>query len=74
MRLAEADLDQGLIGSAFDRYRDGIERFGNSIDADHVDQLIDAWWKTDTEVRQRAIQSSAFVEQLGDEAFRSEIL
>lgn len=75
LRLAEADLDQGLIGSAFERYRDGIERFGNSIDADHVDQLIDAWWKTDTEVRQRAIQSSAFVEQLlGDEAFRSEIL
>ncbi len=75
LRLAEADLEQGHISKAFERYRDGIERFGNTIEADHVDQLMDAWWKTDAEVRDTYQQSKAFVDQLlADEAFRSEIL
>ncbi len=73
--LAEADLEQGRIGSAFERYRGGIERFGHSIEADHVDQLIDAWWETDRDVRARVRQSQRFIERLlADEAFRSQIL
>jgi TolA-binding protein len=75
LRLAEANLPQGRIRKAFEYYRDGIERFGDGIATDHVDQLIDAWWDTDTEVRQRSVQTSAFIERLlTDEAFRSEML
>jgi len=75
LRLAEANLEQGRIRKAFDYYRDGIERFGDGVATDHVDQLIDAWWDTDAEVRQRHAQTSAFIERLlSDEAFRSEML
>ena len=75
LRLAEANLARGRIRTAFDYYRDGILRFGDGIENDHVDQLIDAWWKTDDEVRQRCAQTVAFIEQLlADEVFRSEML
>ena len=75
LRLSEANLEQGRINKAFAYYRSGIERFGDGIATDHVDQLIDAWWDTDAEVRQRQAQTVAFIEQLlRDEAFRSEML
>lgn len=75
LRLAEANLEQGRIQAAFEYYARGIERFGDGTETDHVDQLIDAWWATDAEVRQRHAQTSAFIERLlNDEAFRSEML
>ncbi|MDQ8206039.1 tetratricopeptide repeat protein [Coraliomargarita sp. SDUM461003] len=75
LRLAEANFARGRIRAAFDYYSDGIQRFGDGIETDHVDQLIDAWWKTDDEVRQRCAQTIAFIEQLlADEVFRSEML
>ena len=75
LRLAEANLEQGRIRKAFEYYRSGIERFGDGIETDHVDQLIDAWWDNDAEVRQRQAQTSAFIERiLSDGDFRSDML
>ncbi|WPJ98035.1 tetratricopeptide repeat protein [Coraliomargarita algicola] len=75
VRLADAHIAQGRIRKAFDYYRDGIERFGNRVETDHVDQLIDAWWNTDAEVRERYAQTSAFIQRLlNDNVFRSEML
>tara|TARA_B100001971_G_scaffold133286_1_gene123059 strand:+ start:20406 stop:23423 length:3018 start_codon:yes stop_codon:yes gene_type:complete len=75
LKLAEASLDRGRIRKAFEYYRDGIERFGDGITTDHVDQLIDAWWDTDARVRQRSVQTTDFIDRLlTDEVFRSEML
>lgn len=75
LRLAEANLQQGRIRKAFEYYRSGIERFGDGIATDHVDQLIDAWWDTDAKVRQQHAQTSAFIERLlSDEGFRADML
>jgi TolA-binding protein len=75
LRLAEAELEQGDIAGAFQRYRDGIERFGNRVRSDHVDQLVDAWWTTDTRIRARYADTNAFIERLlSDAAFRRQML
>ncbi|NBB78243.1 MAG: tetratricopeptide repeat protein [Verrucomicrobia bacterium] len=75
LRLARVDIELGRIESAFGHYRKGIESFGNRTESDHVDQLIDAWWKTDTEIRMRAKQVADFLRRfMSDESFRSEML
>ncbi len=75
LRLAEANLEQGRIRQAFQYYQQGIERYGDAVQTDHVDQLIDAWWETDAKIRMRYEQTSRCIEQLlSDEAFRKEML
>lgn len=75
LRLAEADKEQGAMERVFDRYRDGIERFGNQRQSDGVDQLLDAWWQLDTDVRQKYKETNAFFDRLEFEpTFRQEML
>lgn len=75
LRLAEADLERGAIASSFERYRDGIGRFGDRVASDHVDQIIDAWWATDSSIRARFEDSTAFIRRLlADTAFRRQML
>ncbi len=75
MRMAEANLERGEVAAAFDFYRDGISRFGNKIESDHVDLLIDAWWQSDAAIRGGFEETNQFIRQLlTDEAFRSEML
>lgn len=75
LRLAEADLENGDITSSFERYRDGLQRFGDRSESDSVDQLLDAWWTSDREIRARHEATTAFIDQLlKDSAFRSQLL
>lgn len=75
LRMAEANLDRGEVTAAFDFYRNGITRFGNNIDSDHVDLLIDAWWQSDAAIRGRYDETNQFIRQLlADESFRSRML
>ena len=75
MRMADANLERGAVAAAFDFYRDGISRFGNKIDSDHVDLLIDAWWRSDAAIREGFEATNQFIRQLlADEDFRSEML
>ena len=75
LRLAEANLEQGRIRKAFAYYGEGIERFGHVVATDHVDQLIDAWWTTDSVIRQRHEQTLALIDRLlSDEVFRARML
>lgn len=75
LRMAEAALDRGRVLEAFARYREGIERFGNDSESDHVDMLIDSWWEQDSAIRAGAAETAAFIEALlGDESFRARML
>lgn len=75
MRMADANLERGKVAAAFDFYRDGITRFGNKIESDHVDLLIDAWWQSDAAIRGSFEQTDQFISQLlADEGFRSQML
>ncbi|MFO8028006.1 MAG: tetratricopeptide repeat protein [Opitutales bacterium] len=75
LRLARVDLELGRIGPAFGHYQRGIMEFGNRTESDHVDQLIDAWWEEDAEIRKQAEQVDEFLGRLmTDEAFRASML
>jgi tetratricopeptide (TPR) repeat protein len=75
LRLAQVDLELGRIGLAFGHYQRGIREFGNRSETDHVDQLIDAWWEADGEIREQAVQVAEFIKRLmEDEAFRASML
>ena len=75
LRLARVELDLGNIAAAFGHYQRGIREFGNRSETDHVDQLIDAWWEADAEIRQQAAQVEEFIQRLvNDEAFRASML
>ncbi|MFT6235853.1 MAG: tetratricopeptide (TPR) repeat protein [Lentimonas sp.] len=75
MRMADANLERGEVAAAFEYYRDGISRFGNKIESDHVDLLIDAWWQSDAAIRGGFEETNKFISQLlADETFRSEML
>ena len=75
LRLAEAELEQDRVGRAFERYEEGIRRFGHRVETDHVDRLIDAWWENYEAIARRHRQTAEFMERLAsDEAFRSEML
>ncbi|GHB99926.1 tetratricopeptide repeat protein [Cerasicoccus arenae] len=51
LRLADADQAQGRIRNVIARYQDGVARYGNLLDSDSIDQIIDAWWNIDASVR-----------------------
>lgn len=75
LRLAEANLERNRIREAFSYFEKGIKRFGNRTETDHVDQLMDAWWSTDSEIRQRHASTIAFINRLLiEESFRAEML
>ena len=73
--MAETAMDRGNVGEAFGHYREGIRRYGNRKESDHVDALIDAWWEADTAIRQQRESTLAFLDRLLTEpAFRARML
>ncbi|MEC8332857.1 MAG: tetratricopeptide repeat protein [Verrucomicrobiota bacterium] len=73
--LAMSKKDQGDIASCFKYFRDGITRFGNDLNHDYVDQIIDAWWEIDNKIRASYKFSSIFVKRILEDAdFRHQML
>jgi len=70
-RLAESAKERGRISLIFERYRLGLDRFGNRKEATGVDDILEAWWSDYHAVRERARATNAFMKRLlEDAAFR----
>lgn len=75
LRLAEGDVERGKLKQAYIRFDRGIKQFGNLLESDQVDSLIDASWATYEATTQAREQTNAFIASLmGDSEFRTTML
>ena len=75
LRVAECAFERGNIAQGFEYLKKGIERFGDENNSDHVDILLDTWWKVDSSIRKGNLVTNAFIKRLlSDEEFRAKML
>ncbi len=75
LRIAEGAFERGNLGQGFEYLKEGIERFGDESDSDHIDMLMDTWWEIDSSIRKGNLATNAFIKRLlGDEEFRAKML
>ena len=75
LRLAEGAVERGQISEAFRRFDQGIQQFGNLLESDQVDRLIDASWDTYEQMTNAYEETSVFITRLLDDVeFRNLML